>query len=249
MNLVIVIPARYESSRFPGKPIVSIGNKPMLYYVYKACKESKHSPKVIIATDDTRIKDTILPLIESGDEIKMTSSDIKTGTDRVLEVVKDIDCEFVLNIQGDEPLLTGQIVDKLIDELLNCKEKDEVAATLCVKSSDINEFKDPNVVKLVFDDNFNALCFSRSSIPGNKSNDFKFFYKHIGLYGFKKDFLMKFNSLKGKLEKVESLEQLRILENSYKIKVGEIDKNLIGVDVKEDIEKVKASLKKEGRLL
>jgi 3-deoxy-manno-octulosonate cytidylyltransferase (CMP-KDO synthetase) len=248
MDIVVVIPARYESSRFPGKPIVNIGSKPMLYYIYKACKKSKFNPKVIIATDDKRIKDYMLPLI-GDDEIKMTSNDIKTGTDRVLEVVKDIDCKFVLNIQGDEPLLTADVVDTLIEELLNCKEENEVAATLCFKSSDIKEFKDSNIVKLVFDKNFNALYFSRSSIPGNKSNDFKFFYKHIGLYGFKKDFLMKFNSLKGKLEKIESLEQLRILENSYKIKVGVIDNNLIGVDVKEDVEKVKAELIKEGRLL
>ncbi len=248
-DVSIVIPARFDSSRFPGKPLEIIGSKPMLEYVYRACKGALGKPKVIIATDDQRIFLVAKSFISDDDEVLMTPSDIKNGTERVAFVSKDIKTDYVLNIQGDEPMLESGVIDKLIDETLRCNQNTPVA-TLAVWSSDIAEYANPNVVKVVCGLDGRALYFSRSPIPGSKDAKSKNFLKHIGLYGFKKDFLLKITELKeGYLERTESLEQLRVLENGYGIRLGIVDCEITGVDTPEQKNKVVKILKQKGRLL
>ncbi|MEI6092110.1 MAG: 3-deoxy-manno-octulosonate cytidylyltransferase [bacterium] len=248
-NLVIVIPARFASTRFPGKPLVSLGSKPMIEYVYRACKESAFSPKIIIATDDENIFKVSKNFIFSSDSVIMTPSNISTGSDRVAWVARDVDAEYVLNIQGDEPLLTGLIIDSLIEETLKCDISCPVA-TLAAWSTDLEEYRNVNVVKLVLADSGKALYFSRASIPGSKDENNKKFLKHIGLYGFRKDFLLNITNLKtGYLEKIESLEQLRFLENGFGIRVGIVEAELMGVDTPSQRTAVEDMLKKRGKLL
>ncbi len=248
-DVTIVIPARFASTRFPGKPLELIGSKPMIEYVYRACKGSTHKPKIIIATDDERILSVSQGFVSSDDKVLMTPSDISNGTERVAFVSKGISTEYVLNIQGDEPMLESQVVDKLIEETKNCDEKSPVS-TLAVWSSNVEDYNNPNVVKVVAGLDGRAIYFSRSPIPGSKEAKVKKFLKHIGLYGFKRDFLLNIPSLsKGSLELVESLEQLRILENGYGIRLGVIDREITGVDTPEQKDKVVKILKERGSLL
>ena len=248
-DVTIVIPARFASTRFPGKPLELIGSKPMIEYVYRACKGSIHKPKIIIATDDERIFSASKGFVSSDDKVLMTPSDISNGTERVAFVSKGISTEYVLNIQGDEPMLESEVVDKLIEETKNCDEKNPVS-TLAVWSSNVEDYNNPNVVKVVAGLDGRAIYFSRSPIPGSKESKVKNFLKHIGLYGFKRDFLLNIPSLsKGSLERIESLEQLRILENGYGIRLGVIDRDITGVDTPEQKDKVAKILKERGSLL
>ena len=248
-NPVIVIPARFASTRFPGKPLVSLGSKPMIEYVYRACRDSEFSPRVIIATDDENIFKMSKSFISRSDSVLMTPSNLKTGSDRVAGVAREIDSEHVINIQGDEPLLTGSIVDSLIKETTKCDVSCPVA-TLATWSTNLEEYTNINVVKVVMSDNGKALYFSRASIPCSRNEENKKFLKHIGLYGFRKDFLLNISNLKtGYLEKIESLEQLRFLENGYGIRVGVIEAELIGVDTPSQLATVEEMLKKRGKLL
>jgi 3-deoxy-manno-octulosonate cytidylyltransferase (CMP-KDO synthetase) len=248
-DIAIVIPARFASSRFPGKPLVSLGSKPMIEYVYRACKESKASPKVTIATDDEKIMEAAKKFLSSEDSVVMTPSNMSTGTDRVAWVSRDINAEYILGIQGDEPMLTGAIIDKLAEETAKCTPKCPVA-TLATWSSDAEEYKNPNVVKAVVADNGEALYFSRATIPCSRNGENKKFLKHIGLYGFRKDFLLNISNLKpGYLENIESLEQLRFLENGFGIRVGVVEAELIGVDTPAQAKEVEELLKEKGRLL
>lgn len=245
MKICAVIPARYDSVRLPAKPLAKIGSSFMIKYVYLACKNSKYKPKVIIATDDKRIADECLKFIESKNEVVITPKNINSGTDRVAFVAKDLQYDYFLNIQGDEPLLKGHIVDSLIEQFSD----DVNMVTLATRSNNLDDFKNINAVKVVLDQKGNALYFSRSGIPGSRGENSEFL-KHLGLYGFKKDFLLKFKDLKkSKLEEIESLEQLRVLDNGYKIKVGIVDADLIGVDTAEDLLKVENILRKRGDLL
>jgi 3-deoxy-manno-octulosonate cytidylyltransferase (CMP-KDO synthetase) len=248
-DVTIVIPARFASTRFPGKPLELIGSKTMIEYVYKACRGSSYNPQVIIATDDERILSVCKGFISNNDQALMTPLDIKTGTERVAFVAKGIASKYVLNIQGDEPMLESSIVDKLIDETINCEDNTPVA-TLAVWSSNIDDYNNPNVVKVVCGLDNRALYFSRSGIPGSKDAKTNSFLKHVGLYGFKRDFLLKIKDLKqGNLEQVESLEQLRVLENDYGIRVGIVDNEIIGLDTPEQKAKIIKILKEKGRLL
>lgn len=248
-DVSIVIPARFASSRFPGKPLELIGSKPMIEYVYKACKGGRYKPRVIIATDDDRIFLAAKRFISNEDEVLMTPSDISNGTERVAFVSRGIKTDYVLNIQGDEPMLESTMIDKLIDETLKCDENVPVA-TLAVWSSDIGEYSNPNVVKVVCGLDGRALYFSRSALPGSKDAKPRNFLKHVGLYGFKRDFLLKITELRqGCLERIESLEQLRILENGYGIRLGIVDCEIIGVDTPGQKDKVIKILKQRGRLL
>lgn len=235
-KVVAVIPARYASSRFPGKPLAKIHDKPMIQWVYERVKGVEGINDVYVATDDERIFDTVECF---GGKVIMTSKDHKSGTDRISETISKIDddIDIVLNIQGDEPMIKKEMISQLIsafdDESVNM-------ATLKKRLYDEDDINNPNIAKVITDVNNDATYFSRSTIPYNRDgkDDIKYF-KHIGVYGYKKDFLMKFSNLKkSNLEELEQLEQLRVIENGYKIRVIETEYDSIGVDLPEHIEKV-----------
>ncbi len=245
-KIIGVIPARYRSTRFPGKPLADILGKPMIQWVYENAKSSRLINYVIIATDDERILNSAKSF---GADAIMTPPDIPTGTDRVAYSIKEFDADIVVNIQGDEPLMSADMIDSAIEPFLK-EEKFEIS-TLAVKINNAETLFNPNVVKVVFDKNNYALYFSRSPIPfcrdaRNKDEWLMLgdYYKHIGIYVYTRDSLFKFVALKrSKLEEIEKLEQLRALENGMKIKVVITDKDTIGIDTQSDLEKVIQILK------
>lgn len=236
MKKIGIIPARYDSTRLPGKPLADINGKPMIQWVYENSIKS-NLDRVIVATDDKRVYDVV---IDFGGEAMMTSKNHENGSSRLVEVVKQIDADIIVNIQGDEPLID----DEIINEVINGFENDENVVTLKTLIEDEDEINNPNVVKVITDINDKAIVFSRIALPYKRNEMNIKYYKHIGIYGYKKEFLMKYIKLnESTLEKAESLEQLRIIENGYSIKVLEITKELIGVDTIEDLEKVRMILK------
>ncbi len=236
MKKIGIIPARYNSTRLPGKPLADINGKPMIQWVYENSIKSKLD-KVIVATDDKRIYDTV---IKFGGEAMMTSKNHENGSSRLVEVAEQIEADIIVNIQGDEPLIDDKTIDKVIDGF----ENDENVVTLKTLIEDGDEINNPNIVKVITDINDKAIIFSRTALPYKRNEIDIEYYKHIGIYGYKKEFLMKYIKLnESTLERVESLEQLRIIENGYSIKVLEITKELIGVDTIEDLEKVRMILK------
>jgi 3-deoxy-manno-octulosonate cytidylyltransferase (CMP-KDO synthetase) len=251
-KVIGVIPARYSSTRFPGKPLVDILGKPMIQWVYENAMGSKLLDFLIVATDDERIYNVVKSF---GGNVIMTPSDIQTGTDRVAYVLNEFDADIVANIQGDEPLLTSEMIDRAIEPFLNSEKVD--ISTLAVKINDVDLIFNPNVVKVVFDKDKIALYFSRSPIPfcrdaKNEKDWLKLgnFYKHIGLYVYSRESLLRFVSLRrSSLEEIEKLEQLRALENGFRIKVVISESDTIGVDTPEDVEKVVAFLKNKKMAL
>ncbi len=233
-----VIPARYESVRFPGKPLALICGKPMIQYVYERCQRAVMLDQLIVATDDTRIYDTVTVF---GGNAVMTSARHASGTDRIAEAVQAMDCDLVINIQGDEPLIDPSIIDGLASMMLN--DSSIVMATPIVQGSSEDERDNPNIVKVVCDKNGFALYFSRSVIPFVRDKEPEKWYKHIGLYGYKKNFLVQFVKLpQSYLERAEKLEQLRALENGYRIKTLVTDYDGMGVDTPADLEEVEKRL-------
>ncbi len=239
MKVIGIIPARYASSRFPGKPLVDLKGKSMIQRVYEGAKRSTLLAEVIVATDDSRIYDEV---VRFGGKVKMTSENHPSGTDRCGEVAKTIqDADVVINIQGDEPLVDYRQLDTLIQAFEN---KNTQIATLGNKAVSMEDIMNSNRIKIVVDDKEEALYFSRSAIP-NFAN-FKEdplenypFYRHIGLYAYRTDVLQELVKLKPTaLEKVESLEQLRWLFYGYKIKIVETNIETPNIDVPEDVEKV-----------
>ena len=249
-KVLVVIPARLKSTRLPEKPLHLIGTRPMIEYVYRGCKESRLNPTVIIATDDERIVQTCKPFIRDNDRVVMTPEALETGTERVAWAARDMGYEYVINVQGDEPLMNGAVLDTLIETTFLCDEKTPIA-TLAVKCSDKDEFLNPNSVKVVMDRSGRALYFSRSGIPGSRvGREVVNFYKHIGLYGFRRNFLLNLDRLeKTVLEVEESLEQLKFMWNGYGIKVAVVDAELASVDTLDDVQKVEAILKRKGKLI
>jgi 3-deoxy-manno-octulosonate cytidylyltransferase (CMP-KDO synthetase) len=251
-KVIGVIPARYSSTRFPGKPLVDILGKPMIQWVYENAMGSKLLDFLIVATDDERIYNVVKSF---GGNVIMTPSDIQTGTDRVAYVLNEFDADIVANIQGDEPLLTSEMIDRAIEPFLNSEKVD--ISTLAVKINDVDLIFNPNVVKVVFDKDKIALYFSRSPIPfcrdaKNEKDWLRLgnFYKHIGLYVYSRESLLRFVSLRrSSLEEIEKLEQLRALENGFRIKVVISESDTIGVDTPEDVEKVVAFLKNKKMAL
>lgn len=231
-----VIPARFSSTRLPGKPLQDINGKPMIQRVYENVKKSKLD-RVIVATDDEKIYKEVLAF---GGEVVMTSSDHINGSSRIGEVAKKIEADIIINIQGDEPLVDAET----IDFLLTAFEDDKCnMVTMKSKIEDMEDLKNPNCVKVVTDKNSDALLFSRSQIPYNREKTALKYFKHIGIYGYRKNFLLKYLKMEPtELELTESLEQLRVLENGYKIKVLETDKDFHGVDTFEDLEKIRKIL-------
>ncbi len=240
-KIVAVIPARYKSTRFEGKPLALIMGKPMIKHVYDGVIKSGMLSDVIIATEDRRIYDVCR---DFGANAVMTKESHQTGTDRIIEAISGIDADIVLNIQGDEPLVNAEIIEALIKPF---GEEDNISYT-SVKTHiySYEEFIDPNNVKVIVDKNNFGIYFSRSPIPYDREKapnlkDFKgvFGYKHLGFYGYTMEFLMKFGKMNASyLEKKEMLEQLRAVENGYRIKVETVNISTIPVDVPGDIKKV-----------
>jgi 3-deoxy-manno-octulosonate cytidylyltransferase (CMP-KDO synthetase) len=240
MIITGIIPARYESTRFPGKPLADIAGKKMIQRVYEQVLKSKLINKVYVATDDERIFNFIKSF---GWNAIMTSSKHNTGTDRLCEAVKKIKTDLVVNIQGDEPFISPNIIDAAIAPFL--KEKNLNITTLACKFKVLTDVYDPNKVKVVLDNKGNALYFSRAVIPLNfKSVKGIVYYKHLGLYVYRKDFLLKFNKTEQSMpEKAESLEQLRMLAMGEKIRVVISSKDSLSVDTEEDIKMIINNIK------
>lgn len=237
MKILGVIPSRYASTRFEGKPLKKIAGKSMIEWVYKRAKNSEIDD-IVVATDDKRIYDEV---IKFGGNVVMTSENHNNGTSRIIEVInkeKYKDFDFIINIQGDEPLIDIKSINILAS---NYRKENSEIVTLKKEIKEEKDIENPNIVKVITDFLGNAIYFSRSKIPYNRDKNVETrYFKHIGIYGYTSSFLNKLSTLEeGNLEKIESLEQLRFLENGYKIKVLETDSNVIGVDTPEDLENVK----------
>ena len=235
MRVICVIPARYASTRLPGKPLKLIAGKPMIQRVYEQAKKAAMPAEVIVATDDKRVYDTVLAF---GGNACMTRENHPNGTSRLAEVAEKYpDADVIVNVQGDDPMISPEIIDRLAESFV--EEPDLKMATMKTRMEE-TEFGDPSAVKVVADKNGYALYFTRSLIPypRNKSDLFRV-YKHVGIYAYTRTFLMQYAAMDPTpLEQVESLEQLRVLENGYKIKVLESDFRGIGVDTQEDLDAV-----------
>ena len=233
MNIIGIIPCRYESSRFPGKPIAQIHGKPMLWHVWSQSKKTKFLNRVIVATDSDRIYNVSL---EYDIETILTSDQHKTGTDRVSEVAKQIDGDIFINIQGDEPLIDPASIDKLVEVLINDKSVDIVNAFSVIEN--MSDIVNSNIVKVVTSAEEFALAYSRSPIPHPKQSE-PIYKRQIGLYAFRNKEILKFSNLPiGYLENTEGIEMYRYIENGYPIKMVEVDDRSIPVDVPGDIGRV-----------
>lgn len=236
-KIIGVIPARYASTRFPGKPLHKICDKPLIWWVWQAVSKADSLQDVIVATDDLRIYSCVQAF---GGHAVMTG-ECGCGTERVYETVKDMDCDVVINIQGDEPMIQPDIVDALAKEFTDSKVQ---MATMKRKIISRSEIENPNVVKVVSDIHKNALYFSRYAIPYQRNrNEETDYWAHVGIYAYRKEFLKKYVLLKkSALEQSEQLEQLRVLENGYSIRVLETDYAGYGIDTLEDANRMEKNL-------
>ncbi|MEN6437747.1 MAG: 3-deoxy-manno-octulosonate cytidylyltransferase [Syntrophobacter sp.] len=239
MQNYAIIPARYSSTRLPGKPLVTIGGKPMIQHVYERTALCPRLCKVVVATDDTRI----MTAVESfGGNCVLTRADHRSGTDRLNEAAELLglaDDDLVINVQGDEPFVEPSMIGMLIEA---ATESDSEMATLAFPSEDMDEFLDPNCVKVVMDGSKKALYFSRAPIPFSRDvqRGKQTFLKHLGFYAYRRWFLRQITALAaGELETAERLEQLRALENGYSIRVALSPVDSLSVDTPADLEKVR----------
>ncbi len=265
MSAIVIIPSRYASTRFPGKPLCPLLGKPMIQHVYERVRKAKLVKSVFVATDNRQILEAVE---DFGGTAVMTSGDHQSGTDRIAEAVSRIqDCatDIIVNVQGDEPMIEPAMVDDLV-RLMD--DERAFIGTLAKRMEDPAEIADPNVVKVVFNDEGFALYFSRAPIPYHRDSDklqatsnelktkeesgdsllvtdkgTRYFYKHIGIYAYRKDALLSFSKMpQTRLERIEKLEQLRALENGLSIKVKETVFDTIGVDTPGDLERVEKCL-------
>lgn len=245
IRTVIVIPARYAATRLPGKPLIPLLGKPMIQWVYERARQIPGISEVLVATDDQRIAQVISAV---GGSAIMTPADIPNGSERVGFVVREMEADIVVNLQGDEPLISPHAIATAIRALL--ENPDLPVATLGYPLRDEQTWRSPSVVKVVVNRFGNALYFSRAPIPFPRDRKFELLpllYRHIGVYVYRKSFLMTFLSWpEGILEQCEKLEQLRILERGYPIKVVESESLSPGVDTPEDIPVVEKALKEKG---
>lgn len=242
-KVLVVIPARFDSTRLPGKPLKLIGGEPMIRRVYERAAMMRTADRVVVATDDERVAAVVKAF---GGEAVMTSPDHKSGTDRVAEAAREISCDIVVNIQGDEPFIDPESVDAAVTALAD--NPSIKASTLCVEVTS-EEAADPNVTLVVRGLDGFALYFSKAPIPNYRDGapGGKVFLKHLGTYVFRKDFLMWYASLEpSPLEKAEKLEQLRILEHGEKILAVKTGGDSLGVDSPEDLARAAAMAEKEG---
>src|SRR5580700_3961511 len=242
-EVVIVIPARFGSTRLPGKPLVSLAGKPMIQRVYERAKMARLADRVIVATDDDRI---VKAVNSFGGEARMTRADHRTGTERVAEVAAHVEGDVFVNVQGDEPLLDPVAVDTAVAALL--EDPGAAVATVATPIKIPGDIMDPNVVKVVLDFDDNALYFSRAPIPWVRDTGSTIqvrHLKHLGLYVFQREALLDYPTLpQGELERIEQLEQLRWMENGTKIRIAEVEHDAVSVDVPEDVARVEKLLRK-----
>jgi 3-deoxy-manno-octulosonate cytidylyltransferase (CMP-KDO synthetase) len=240
-SVLVVIPARHASSRFPGKPLALIAGKPMIQHVVERVRIAKLPSRIVVATEDQRIKEAVEKF---GAEAVLTRHDHRTGTDRVAEVAAHLPADIYINVQGDEPLINPGTVDAVAAAM--AEDKSIQLATPCSTITQQNEIMDPNVVKVVQDFDGNALYFSRAPIPWVRDTGAKVaasHCKHIGLYGYRRDALLEYPTLPpGEVERIEQLEQLRWLENGFRIHMVETEYDAVSVDVPADIERVEKLL-------
>lgn len=259
-TIVAIIPARYASTRLPGKPLIDIAGTPMILAVVKRARAVPSIARVIVATDDERVLNTVQA---AGEEAVMTSSDHRTGTDRLAEVAARLDAEIIVNVQGDEPLIEPSTIEAALAPLRT--DSSIVMSTTCEPIGSAEALLDPNVVKVVVDREGFAVYFSRHPIPfpraavieyGSLENALRarpqllqLYSKHTGLYAYRREFLLTFTGLPSTpLEETEALEQLRALEHGYKIKVAPVTHRSIGVDTPEDLERIRQALA-EGKII
>lgn len=250
MQVTAIIPARYASTRFPGKPLALILGRPMIEHVYTRVARSETVARVIVATDDQRIEQAVRSF---GGDVIMTRPDHPTGTDRLAEVAAQLDSELIVNVQGDEPLIDPLMIDQAVRPLL--EDHSIQMGTLMSRIDQVDDFYNPNVVKVVIDRSGFALYFSRAPIPcprgftpeqmATKVAELKL-YRHIGLYVYQRDLLLQYPQLpETPLEKLESLEQLRALEQGIRLFVAETESICHGVDTPQDLTRVAALMEKE----
>jgi 3-deoxy-manno-octulosonate cytidylyltransferase (CMP-KDO synthetase) len=235
---VAIIPARYHSSRFPGKPLADIAGRPMIEHVYRRAAASPVIDAVVVATDDERVRAAVE---DFGGLAWMTRADHRSGSDRLAEVAAELSCDIVVNVQGDEPLLVPEMIAEAVQPLL--ADTSVPMGTLCRPIDDLSDLANPNVVKVVRDRRGFALYFSRSPIPFSRlsaGHDARGARKHIGLYVYRREFLLEFARLAPTpLEEAECLEQLRALEHGFRILAPETAHDSIGVDTPDDLEHVR----------
>jgi 3-deoxy-manno-octulosonate cytidylyltransferase (CMP-KDO synthetase) len=230
---VAIIPARYNSTRFPGKPIVPIEGKPLIEHVYRQVQQARHVDRIIVATDDERIRQAV---DRFGGAAVMTRNDHTSGTDRLAEAANDLDPDtLIVNVQGDEPMIEPGVIDQAI----NAAQRRDADIVTLMTPLDPAQADDPNRVKVVVDRKGNALYFSRSRIPSRGTSFF-----HIGLYAYRVRFLKLFTKLDPTpLEQAERLEQLRALEHGFRIRVVEVESKSWGIDTPEDLERYLAIIR------
>lgn len=241
MKVAAIIPARYASTRLPGKPLADIGGRPMVWRVYEQAAKARFVDEVWVATDDSRVYDAVSAL---GGNVVMTSPDHPSGTDRLAEAAEKILADVYVNVQGDEPLIPPELIDEAVQPLL--EDGSLNMATAAVRITDADEIADPSVVKVVLDEKGDALYFSRAPIPFHRDGwgslggiTGGLCLKHIGLYVYRRDFLLGYAKMKPTvLEQTEKLEQLRALGSGEKIRVIITKYNSIGVDTPEDLRKI-----------
>ena len=240
MRIIAVIPSRYGSTRFAGKPIAPIAGKPMIERVYRQVEKSRCFEQIVVATDDQRIAQVVKGF---GGEVVFTASSIKSGTERVWEVIKDEHVDAVVNIQGDEPLISEKLI---ADVYLALSSGENGIVTAAFWNTSYDEYVSPQVVKVVFNKKNQALYFSRSPIPFVRREAFSGFYQHVGIYGYTRDVLDSFfQSPESAIESSEKLEQLRFLTDDKKIKILITPFRSHGVDVPEDIAKIEYFLRSQ----
>ena len=241
MNVLAVIPARYTSTRFPGKPVASIAGKPMIQHVVERVRRAQRVSRTLVATDEPSIRDAVEAF---GGEAVLTRRDHLTGTDRVAEVAAHISADIYVNVQGDEPLIDPEAIDGLVATLIEDSGVQVASAAAAILQP--NDIMDPNITKVVRDFDGDALYFSRAPIPWVRDRQESVaarHWKHIGLYAFRHEALLDFPTLPpGDLERLEQLEQLRWLENGYRIRMIETEYDAVSVDVPADIDRVEKLL-------
>jgi len=244
MKAVCVIPARYASSRFPGKPLALIAGKPMIQWVYERAVQAKNLNHVLVATDTESIQKVVQSF---GGQVVLTSPDLPSGTDRVAAAAKDIDADVIINLQGDEPFISPQLLDEMIEPF---RDPSINMLTPIKKIDNDEDLENPNLVRVVKDKFNRALYFTRSVIPYIRDlereawRDKHVFFKHIGIYAYRKKFLLHLTGLPpSSLEEAERLEQLRVLENGYDLHTIETDYTSVSVDTENDLEKINELIK------
>lgn len=252
MSIVAIIPARFGSTRLPGKPLAQIGGRPMIQHVYESAAKAKVLDRVIVATDDRRIEAAVKKF---GGEVMMTAPDHASGTDRLAEVARKIKAELLVNVQGDLPFIGAKTITQAVDPL---RRRGEIPmGTVCTAIYDETEWRNPNIVKVLTDKAGLALFFTRAAIPFRRNDAIDpngkkvagrqrlWGYRHLGLYVYRREFLLKFSRLRPTaLEQIESLEQLRALENGYRIYVAQVDERSVEVDTPADLLRAESYLKR-----